>query len=136
MRAFVMQNEIDYGGQDASSPMLAFQQHTQSALNFMNLSLQPSSGISGQASTCSVPRGNPHQAKCPVSENALPSPACGIPQHGNLVQAGDYYTNSLPTGSIGARNHDANQIQNHNSLSSNDSSMDVHPDSPTNGSSD
>lgn len=127
-----MQNEMGYGGDDSStSPMLEFQQQTQSASHFTNSSIQPFPGLSGQVSTGIAPRsGDSDHAKSSAFSNALSSSACGSLPHYRLAQGGGYYTNGPSTGDAGARSHDPNQNQELHSLSFNDSSMDMNPDSP------
>ncbi|CAL9188135.1 unnamed protein product [Musa hybrid cultivar] len=127
-----IQNEMDYGGDDLStSPMLEFQQQTQSASHFTNSSIQPFPGLSGQVSTSIAPRsGDSDHAKSSAFSNALSSSACGSLPHYRLAQGGGYYANGPSTGDAGARSHDPNQNQELHSLSFNDSSMDMNPDSP------
>ncbi|RWW14059.1 hypothetical protein GW17_00022202 [Ensete ventricosum] len=122
-----MQNEMDFEVKNPStSPILEFQQQTQSAM-------QPLFDLSSQASTGCVPRSSDSdQAKNCVFSNALSSPARGSFQHYHLAQGCGVYANGQSTGNGGARNHDPNHNQELNSLRSNESSMDMNLDTPTN----
>ena len=136
-----MQNELDYGGEDAIvSPRLQFQHqhpHLQSTLHFTNLSVQQPSGFFGQAPVGLASRpSHSDQAKNSVFSNALSSPfRRGQPYH--LAQGSDYHATSyLPTGT-GARNHEVNSLsqnQGPHCPSSIDSLMDMHSDSPAHAS--
>lgn len=118
-----IQNEMDYGEDPSASPRLQFpQQCPQSATHFPNAGMQASSGIFGQASVGLAPRPSySDQAKNTVFSNALSSPVRRSLQHYHLSQGG-------------SRNHDATSPgvnRESNSPSNNDSSMDMHSDSPT-----
>ncbi|XP_038976194.1 uncharacterized protein LOC103696971 [Phoenix dactylifera] len=134
-----IQNEMDYGGEDAIvSPRLQFQHqhpHLQTAMHFTNLNSQPPSGFFAQGAIGLAPRpSHSDQAKNSVFSNALSSPVRRSLQPYHLAQGSGYYASGcLPTGN-GARNHEANtqsQSREPNCPSSNDSSMDMHSDSPT-----
>ncbi|KAJ8499478.1 hypothetical protein OPV22_010030 [Ensete ventricosum] len=122
-----IQNEMNFEVKNPStSPILEFQQQTQSAM-------QPLFDLSSQASTGCVPRSSDSdQAKNCVFSNALSSPARGSFQHYHLAQGCGVYANGQSTGNGGARNHDPNHNQELNSLRSNESSMDMNLDTPTN----
>ncbi|KAG1330075.1 Holocarboxylase synthetase [Cocos nucifera] len=126
-----LQNEIDYGGEDASmSPRLQFPNHPQTTMHFMNTNIQASSGVSGPATVVIAPRtGHSDQMKNSIFSNALSSPI-----HYNLQPYdGGYYPSVPVLNGSGTRNHEVvfpNQICDSNSLNSNDSSMDMHSDSP------
>ncbi|KAJ0988041.1 hypothetical protein J5N97_006397 [Dioscorea zingiberensis] len=74
---FVWQNEIEYGGDEASaSPRLqAPNQHPQSNMHFANAGMQTSSGVIAQAAVGHTPRASQSdQAKNLVFSNTLSSP--------------------------------------------------------------
>ncbi|ONK59402.1 uncharacterized protein A4U43_C08F6060 [Asparagus officinalis] len=112
-----IQNELDYVVEDPPiSPRLQFPHQ--------NTGMQTSSGIFGQTSVGLAPRPSySDQAKNSVFTNALSSPVRRSLQHYHLSQGGGSSQN-------GARNHDGVSRES-NSLSNNDSSMDMHSDSPT-----
>ncbi|KAG1367606.1 Holocarboxylase synthetase [Cocos nucifera] len=137
-----IQNELDYGGEDAIlSPRLQFQHqhpHLQTTLQFTNLSVQQPSGFFGQAAVGLAPRpSHSDQARNSVFSNALSSPVCRGLQPYHLAQGSEYHASGfLPAGN-GARNHELNSLGQNwgpNCPSSNDSSMDMHSDSPTHAS--
>ncbi|KAM7529189.1 hypothetical protein LguiB_032599 [Lonicera macranthoides] len=125
-----LQNELEYGAEDSPmSPRLPFQNHTQTNLitPVISNSFAPATagGRSGYSSD--------HQAKnSSVFSNALSSPVRRSLQHYHLSQ-GSYYPNnaSLPSGNA-PRSGD-NGFS--NTQNSNDTSMDMHDDSPGNESS-
>ncbi|XP_043711067.1 uncharacterized protein LOC122659965 isoform X1 [Telopea speciosissima] len=131
-----LQNELDYSGEEPPmSPRLNFQnQHSQPTTNFMNSGIQVSSGPFAAATVGQGLRSghSDNQAKNSVFSNALSSPVCRSLQHCHLAQGGSY-SNSMPTGN-GARNAETNfphqQSRDTNSACSNDSSMDMHAESP------
>ena len=119
---FFMQNEIDYGGEEPSmSPRLQLpHQYPQTAI-------QTSSGIFGQAPVGLAPRPSySDQTKNTVFSNALSSPVRQSLQHYHLAEGGGSYKN----GGHGSRNNDGGSRES-NSPSNNDSSMDMHSDSPS-----
>ncbi|XP_008786494.1 uncharacterized protein LOC103704817 [Phoenix dactylifera] len=131
-----LQNEIDYGGEDASmSPRLQFPSHPQTTMHFTNTNIQASSGVSGPATVVIAPRtGHSDQTKNSIFSNALSSPVRHSLQPYNLAQDGGYYPNCALLNGSGTRNHEVvfpNQIRGSNSLNSNDTSMDMHSDSPS-----
>ncbi|XP_064948353.1 uncharacterized protein LOC135598463 isoform X2 [Musa acuminata AAA Group] len=127
-------NEMDYAGEGSLvSPRSPFQhQHHQTTIHLTNAGIQPASGLFGQPTVGLASRsGHSDQAKNSVFSNALSSPVCRSLQPYHLAQGSGLYANAvIPTGTAGARNHDPNQNRDTNSLSSNDSSMDIHTDSP------
>ncbi|XP_058074826.1 uncharacterized protein LOC131223428 [Magnolia sinica] len=131
-----LQNELDYGGEDPSmSPRLQHQhQHHQTAMHSINSSLQATSGSFGQAATGQGLRsGHSDQTKNSVFSNALSSPVRRSLQPFHFAQGGYYPNNVLQPGNGAARNQEMNfphPNRESNSLSSNDSSMDMHADSP------
>ncbi|CAL9081389.1 unnamed protein product [Musa acuminata var. zebrina] len=129
-----IQNEMDYAGEGSLvSPRSPFQhQHHQTTIHLTNAGIQPASGSFGQPTVGLASRsGHSDQAKNSVFSNALSSPVCRSLQPYHLAQGSGLYANAvIPTGTAGARNHDPNQNRDTNSLSSNDSSMDIHTDSP------
>ncbi|KAJ6801953.1 uncharacterized protein M6B38_192780 [Iris pallida] len=131
-----IQSEIDYGGEDAAmSPRLQYPyQCSPAAMHLPSSGVQASSGMFGQAATGLAPRpSHSDQPKNSVFSNALTSPVRQSLQSYHLEQGGGSYQNGggVPTGN-GARNHDVSS--GYNPPSSNDSSMDMHSDSPTHGS--
>ncbi|XP_072993690.1 uncharacterized protein [Typha latifolia] len=136
-----IQNEIDYGGEDASiSPRSLFPtQHSQSTTLFTNSSNQPTSGSFVQTTMGLAPRSSlfSDQSKNSVFSNALSSPVRRSLQPYHLAQGGGYCANGVMHTGNGGRNHELSSPSNNresNSASSNDSSMDMHSDSPTHGS--
>ncbi|XP_077233725.1 uncharacterized protein LOC143876008 [Tasmannia lanceolata] len=132
-----LQNELDYGGEDASmSPRLQFQhQLSHPNMHFTNSTIQASSGSLGQVIVGQGPRsGHSDQSKNSVFSNALSSPVRRSLQPYDLAQGGYNPNNVLPSGNGAARSHETNfphQNRDSNALSSNDSSMDMHTESPT-----
>ncbi|EXB70605.1 hypothetical protein L484_023790 [Morus notabilis] len=133
-----MQNELDYCGEEPSmSPrVLAQNQHTQAPMHSTNSGFPVSSGSSvptnaGQrvhTEHCD------HQSKNSVFSNALSSPVRRSLQHYHISQERGYYPNSSLSSGNGPRNNEPNFLQpqnrDSNPPSSNDSSMDMHADSP------
>ncbi|KAJ8637758.1 hypothetical protein MRB53_012025 [Persea americana] len=98
-----LQNELDYSGEDATMSPRLQHQHSQPTVHFTNPSAQVSSGSFGQAT----------------------------PFH--FAQGGYYQNNVLATGNATARNQETNfhhQNRDSNNCNSNDSSMDMHEESP------
>lgn len=131
---FVLQNEIEYGGDEAAaSPRVqAPHQQPQSTMHFANAGVQTSGGAFTQAAVGHAPRSfQSDQAKNLVFSNALSSPVRRSLQSYQLAQGGYYQSAALP-GANEARNHEANSTHHNrgsNSASSNDT-MDMHSDSP------
>ncbi|KAJ4967161.1 hypothetical protein NE237_019010 [Protea cynaroides] len=117
-----LQNEVDYAGEEPPmSPRLNFpNQHSQPIMHLMNSGI--SSGSFGPATVGQGPR-----------SNSLSSSVCRSLQHCNLTPGGNHSNNLMPTGN-GARNAETNfphhQSRDINSPCSNDSSMDMHAESP------
>ncbi|PRQ24602.1 hypothetical protein RchiOBHm_Chr6g0274261 [Rosa chinensis] len=126
-----LQNELDYCGEEPSmSPRVAVQhQHTPSSLHFTNSSFPISSGSSAPSTGQGIRSEQcDHQPKNSVFSNALSSPVRQSLQHYHISYPGP----GLPSGN-GARNNEPNFLQPNrdvNPPSSNDSSMDMHADSP------
>ncbi|KAG7025059.1 hypothetical protein SDJN02_13882, partial [Cucurbita argyrosperma subsp. argyrosperma] len=136
---FVKQNELDYCGEEPSmSPRAAAvhqHQHAQPTMQFTNSSF-PASGLSAQATTGQGSRTehSDNHSKSSVFSNALSSPIRRSLQQYHIAQEA-HYPNSGTSGGNGAtRNNEPNFLQHQNadpnSVSSNDSSMDMHADSP------
>ncbi|OMO98643.1 hypothetical protein COLO4_13789 [Corchorus olitorius] len=111
------------------------QQNTQPTMQFINNSFMVSSGSSGQAAGRGTrPEHCEQQSKNSVFSNALSSPVRQSLQHYHISQGGYCPNGGLPSGN-GARNNESNFLQHQtrdsNPLSSNDSSMDMHADSPS-----
>ncbi|XP_022767960.1 uncharacterized protein LOC111312187 [Durio zibethinus] len=132
-----LQNELDYCGEEPSmSPRTpSQQQHFQPMMQFMNTSFMVSSGSSGQtAGQGTRPAHCDQQSKNLVFSNALSSPVRQSLQHYHIAQEGYCPNGGLPPGN-GARNNETSFLQHQtgdsNPLESNDSSMDMHADSPS-----
>ncbi|KHG14904.1 hypothetical protein F383_02753 [Gossypium arboreum] len=134
--ARVTLNELDYGEEPSMSPRApSQQQHSQPAMQFMNTGFMVSTGSSGQtAGQGTRPDHCDQQSKNLVFSNALSSPVRRSLQHYHIAQEGYCPNGGLPSGN-GARNNEPsflpNQTRDSNPLSSNDSSMDMHADSPS-----
>lgn len=120
------------------SPRLQFQhQHSQPTVQLVNPSIQTSSGPIGQATVGMGPQScHSDQTKNSVFSNALSSPVRRSLQPFHMAQGGYYQNNVLPTGNAVSKNHEANfhlQNRDSNTFGSNDSSMDMHEESPTHG---
>ncbi|KAH0451580.1 hypothetical protein IEQ34_018879 [Dendrobium chrysotoxum] len=120
-----IQNEIDYGGDDATiSPRLHFQhQFPQSTPHVPNSSIQTSPGFVGQHAYV-VPRtSHSEQVKNSVFLNALSSPVHRCLQPYQLAQG------EGPCGQGGTRSNYVNSstdVQESNSPNPNDASMEIH----------
>ncbi|XWS21814.1 hypothetical protein CRYUN_Cryun30bG0087400 [Craigia yunnanensis] len=132
-----LQNELDYCGEEPSmSPRAqSQQQHSQPTMQFMNTSFVVSSGSSGQtAGQGTRPDHCDQQSKNSVFSNTLTSPVHLSLQHYHIAQEGYCPNGGLSSGN-GARNNESNFLQHQtrdsNPLSSHDSSMDMHADSPS-----
>ncbi|KAG6592202.1 uncharacterized protein LOC111797455 [Cucurbita pepo subsp. pepo] len=134
-----IRNELDYCGEEPSmSPRAAAvhqHQHAQPTMQFTNSSF-PASGLSAQATTGQGSRTehSDNHSKSSVFSNALSSPIRRSLQQYHIAQEA-HYPNSGTSGGNGAtRNNEPNFLQHQNadpnSVSSNDSSMDMHADSP------
>lgn len=134
-----VQNELDYCGEEPSmSPRVQVQhQYSQPVTNFMNSGFPISSG-----SSCPTTAGQgirsehcDQQSKNSVFSNALSSPVRQSLQHYHITRGGYCPSGGLPLGN-GTRNNEPTIINNQSrdssalSLSSNDSAMDMHADSP------
>uniref|UniRef100_A0A5B7AHE4 Holocarboxylase synthetase n=1 Tax=Davidia involucrata TaxID=16924 RepID=A0A5B7AHE4_DAVIN len=132
-----IQNELEYGAEEPPmSPRLPLQhQHTQTAMHLTNSGVPVSSNSFGPMTAGQGLRSghSDHQSKNSVFSNALSSPVRRSLQHYHLAQGGNYSNNVMPSGN-GPRNNEINyphhQHRDSNPPSSNDSSMDMHADSP------
>ncbi|KAK6125747.1 hypothetical protein DH2020_040521 [Rehmannia glutinosa] len=125
-----VQNEIDHGLEEPpSSPRLPFQQQqTQTTMQSTHSGIPVSSNAFGPATAVQGLRsGNSDQPKNSVFSNALSSPVRRSLQHYHLSQGGQYANNVMR----GNENHNGNQTRDPNPPSSNDTSMDMHADSPS-----
>ncbi|XP_068648744.1 uncharacterized protein [Aristolochia californica] len=129
-----LQHELDYSGEEASmSPRMQFQHHHhQPTTHFSNSSSQnATSGSFGQATGTRMVHSD--QSRNSVFSNALSSPVRRSLQPFHLAQDGYYNTNTQHSGNSGPRNSESGfppQNRDSNSLSSNDTSMDMHAESP------
>ncbi|KAK8476112.1 hypothetical protein V6N13_054292 [Hibiscus sabdariffa] len=132
-----LQNELDYCGEEPSmSPRApSQQQQPQPTMPFMNPGFMVSSGSSCQAAVQGTrPDHCDQQPKNSVFSNALSSPVRRSLQHYHISQEGYCPNGGLPSGN-GVRNNESNFLQHQtrdpNPPSSNDTSMDMHADSPS-----
>ncbi|KAH7652010.1 STAT transcription factor coiled coil domain-containing protein [Dioscorea alata] len=124
-----LQNEIEYGGEDITSPRSSPQhQLFQTVPHYTNASAQMASGFLGQQQAGPAPRTNTvsDQAK-----NLLFSSTPYSPIHRNLqtyhhAQGGEYYPNEIAPSSNGTRNPEPNFSD--QNRETNDTSMDMHSD--------
>ncbi|CAI9780965.1 unnamed protein product [Fraxinus pennsylvanica] len=121
-----IQNELDHGTDEhPPSPRLPFQQQQQSqtAMQTIHSGFPVSSNLFGPSNTRIVNSDN--QSKNSVFSNALSSPVRRSLQHYHLTQGGHSINHIM-------RNNENNgsQSRDPNLPSSNDSSMDMHADSP------
>ncbi|KAG0500516.1 hypothetical protein HPP92_000588, partial [Vanilla planifolia] len=115
-----LQNEIDNGGDDSSASPTSY-------LTSNNLSPAPFTSSAHGIAARQFPQAD--QPKNSVFSNALSSPVRQSLQPFHLAQGGDSYAGgAIPPGS-GTRNNDDSREAN-----SNDSSMDMHSDSPAHNS--
>ncbi|XP_059640938.1 uncharacterized protein LOC132283071 [Cornus florida] len=127
-----LQNELEYGAEEPPlSPRLPLQhQHSQTAMHSNNSGIPVSSNSFGSVTAAQGLRSghSDHQAKNSVFSNALSSPVRRSLQHYHLAQG--YHSPSVN----GPRNNETSyphhQNRESNTTSSNDSSMDIHADSP------
>ncbi|KAL6962539.1 hypothetical protein U1Q18_037497 [Sarracenia purpurea var. burkii] len=137
-----LQAELDYCGEEPSmSPRaLPQNQHSQPTMHLTNSGLSVSSISSTAPNSFQGFRTEQpdHQSKNYVFSNALSSPVRRSLQNYHITQGGGHYSNGLHPSPNGSRNNEPNSGQNQNrdshSYNSNDSSMDMHPDSPGHGS--
>ncbi|KAK6938245.1 hypothetical protein RJ641_031753 [Dillenia turbinata] len=129
-------NEIEYGEEPSMSPRAPpLQQPSQPTMHFTNSAMLLPPGSSGLATTAHGPRSEhgDHQPKNSVFSNALSSPVRRSLQHYHIPQGGYFPSGGVVPGN-GVRNNESNMFQQQNRdsnpLSSNDSSMDMHADSP------
>ncbi|KAG6403395.1 hypothetical protein SASPL_135613 [Salvia splendens] len=122
-----LQNELDYGTEEPPpSPRLPLQQpQTNNLMQLPQTGLPVSSNSFGPATVGQGLRvGNSDQSKNSVFSNALSSPVRRTLQHYHLSQGGFSSNNAI-------RNNENSTNQNRDTNpSSNDTSMDMHSDSP------
>ncbi|KAL5560237.1 hypothetical protein UlMin_036448 [Ulmus minor] len=132
-----LQHELDYCGEEPSmsSRVSVQQQQTQAPMAIMNSGFPVSSGspLSANAGQGIRSEQSENQSKNSVFSNALSSPVRRSLQHYHLVQGGYYQNSGLPLGN-GIRNNEPNFLnhlnRDYNLPSSNDTSMDMHAESP------
>ncbi|KAK4394135.1 hypothetical protein Sango_1884300 [Sesamum angolense] len=124
-----LQNELDYGAEEPpSSPRLPFQHQQQShtAMQTTHSGIPVSSNAFGPATVGQGQRSvNSDQTKNSVFSNALSSPVRRSLQHYHLSQGGQYANNAMR-----GNENTVSQTRDPNPPSSNDTSMDMHADSP------
>lgn len=129
-----LQHEIEYGGEDAAmSPRYQVpQQNPQSAMHGTNPSMQTSSGSFGHTTAGHGSRtGHIDQAKnSAVFSNALSSPIRRTLQSYHLQREGESYPDSVLQAGNESRSNESNSFNQNKDPNSNDSSMDMHSDSP------
>jgi len=129
-----LQHEMENYGEDSSmSPRYqAPQQHPlHSAMHNTNSSIQISSGSFGQATAGHGSRaGHIDQTKNSVFSNALSSPVRRTLQSYHLPEGGESFPDGVLHAGNDSRNHEANAFNQNKDPNSNDSSMDMHSDSP------
>ncbi|KNA07262.1 hypothetical protein SOVF_173480 [Spinacia oleracea] len=128
-----LQNELDYCGDEPSmSPRAPVpHHHSQAPTHFANTGFLVS-GPSAQTPAAQAPRSEQfdNQTKNSVFSNALSSPVRRTLQHYQLAQGG-YCASGGPQPGNAARNNESNYAHNQvRDSNSNDSSMDMHQDSP------
>ncbi|XP_057502197.1 uncharacterized protein LOC130785997 [Actinidia eriantha] len=115
-----LQNELEYGLEETPMPPRSPFQSQQSQTAMYSTDI----GVPGHPD---------HQAKNSVFSNALSSPVRWSLQQHPLSQ-GDFFSSNVMSSGNGARNSEIsygyNQIRDPNAPSVNDSSMDMHADSP------
>lgn len=122
----ILQNELDYGTEETPSLPLLQQQQSQTATQLAHSGHPVSSNAFGaSAAGQGLRSGNTDQTKNSVFSNALSSPVRRSLQHYHLSQGGNFANTAM-------RNNDSNgnQTRDPNPPSSNDTSMDMHADSP------
>ncbi|KAL6993059.1 hypothetical protein U1Q18_011179 [Sarracenia purpurea var. burkii] len=141
-----LQNELEYGLEETPVPPRSpfqHQNHSQTALHSTNTGLPVSFSsfgptTVGQGLGLRSGHSDNNQAKPSVFSSALSSPVRRSLQQYHLSQGGFDSSNSMPPGN-GPRSNETgyshHQIRDSNTLSSNDSLMDMHADSPGRGSS-
>ncbi|KAG8373285.1 hypothetical protein BUALT_Bualt11G0008000 [Buddleja alternifolia] len=121
-------NELDYGTEDPPpSPRPPFQQHSQVVNQSTHTGYPVSSNAFGPSSQ-GIRSGNSDQSKNSVFSNALSSPVRRSLQHYHLSQGG--YNGNNNNNATRSNENSGNQARDQNALSSNDTSMDMHADSP------
>ncbi|KAJ0985583.1 hypothetical protein J5N97_003939 [Dioscorea zingiberensis] len=121
-----LQNEINCGGEDITSPKIPSQhQQLQTAPHNTNACTQMASCFIGQEAG-SVARTNnlSHQAKSTIFSKALYGPIHRSLQTYVHSQGGEYYPNDLAPTPNGTRNHEANSLG--QIRETNDNSMDMY----------
>uniref|UniRef100_A0A5B7ABT5 Holocarboxylase synthetase n=1 Tax=Davidia involucrata TaxID=16924 RepID=A0A5B7ABT5_DAVIN len=132
-----MQAELDdYGDEPSMSARAPVQnQHSQPAMPFTNSGFLVSSGSSASPTAGQGFRSEhcDQQSRNYVFSNDLSSPVRRSLQNYHIAPGG-YYSNGVQPSANGVRNNESNFLQHHNRdsnlLNSNDSSMDMHADSP------
>lgn len=131
---FVLQHELEYGGDDgAMSPRYqAPNQHPpHSTIHSTNSNVHTPSGSLGQATVGHGSRaGHIDQAKNSFFSNALSSPIRRSLQSYHLSQGSEGYPDGASPAENGSRNPESNSFNQTKDPGSNDSSMDMHSDSP------
>ncbi|KAJ0960504.1 hypothetical protein J5N97_001639 [Dioscorea zingiberensis] len=121
-----LQNEINCGGEDITSPKIPSQhQQLQTAPHNTNACTQMASCFIGQEAGSVVRTNNlSHQGKSTIFSKALYSPIHRSLQTYVHSQGGEYYPNDLAPTPNGTRNHEANSLG--QTRETNDNSMDMY----------
>jgi len=136
-----VQNELDYCAEESSMSPRAPVQHQQSqpAVHVTNSGFPVSSGSSGLTVTAAGQgirsEHCDQQPKNSVFSNALSSPLRQSLQQYHITRGGYCPNGGLPLGNGVRNNSEPNQSRDSSALSSNDSAMDMHADSPAHESS-
>ncbi|KAH6833711.1 nuclear receptor family 2 group C protein [Perilla frutescens var. hirtella] len=120
-----VQNELDYGTEDTPSLPLLHQQQSQTATQSAHSGHPVSSNAFGPSAVGQGLRSG-EQTKNSVFSNALSSPVRRSLQHYHLSHGGSHYSNNATR----SNDSNGNQTRDPNPPSSNDTSMDMHADSP------
>ncbi|XP_057775373.1 uncharacterized protein LOC130994341 isoform X1 [Salvia miltiorrhiza] len=120
-----VQNELDFGMEETPSLPLLNQQPSQTAMLSTQTGIPVSNVFGPSAAGQGLRSGNSDQTKNTVFSNALSSPVRRSLQHYHLSQGGQYGNNATRSNDCSG-----NQTRDPNPPSSNDTSMEMHADSP------
>ncbi|XP_057775378.1 uncharacterized protein LOC130994341 isoform X2 [Salvia miltiorrhiza] len=118
-------NELDFGMEETPSLPLLNQQPSQTAMLSTQTGIPVSNVFGPSAAGQGLRSGNSDQTKNTVFSNALSSPVRRSLQHYHLSQGGQYGNNATRSNDCSG-----NQTRDPNPPSSNDTSMEMHADSP------
>ncbi|XP_042029502.1 uncharacterized protein LOC121776394 [Salvia splendens] len=122
-----VQNELDFGTDETPSLPLLTQQLSQTAMQSAHTGIPLSSNVFGpSAAGQGLRSGSSDQPKNTVFSNALSSPVRRSLQHYHPSQGSQYASNNA----VRCNDNSGNQTRDLNPPSSNDTSMEMHADSP------